>query len=139
MKSQKLRTVLDDVRHHLGDHRHRPSPGIRVGLGRQMRKNMHGMGGGSDDHLAREDEFVLSGAGQGKGSPVPRGGRGLSEIADPAHLGNQPGILPARRRAQQGKNTYLASVRGVYPVYAAMRQRDPPDGRPFSWTTRTSI
>jgi len=70
MKSQKLRTVLTMFGITWGTIAIVLLLGFGVGLGRQMRKNMHGMGEGLMNHLAREDEFVLSGAGQGKGSPV---------------------------------------------------------------------
>ena len=131
MKSQKLRTVLTMFGITWGTIAIVLLLGFGVGLGRQMRKNMHGMGEGL--MIIWPGKTSLSYQGLGKGRAL----RFREE--DAAYLKSQIPLISeispeySRRGVElkQGKNTYLASVRGVYPVYAAMRNVIPRMGGRF--------
>jgi putative ABC transport system permease protein len=131
VRSQKTRTVLTIFGIVWGTVSLVLLLGFGVGLGRQMRKDMHGMGEGI--MIVWPVRTSISYQGFNKG-------RELNFLEEDASLLAHEVLQVAAVSAEysrwniplkNGKNTYSAMVRGVYPVYNEMRNIVPERGGRF--------
>jgi putative ABC transport system permease protein len=131
VRSQKTRTVLTIFGIVWGTVSLVLLLGFGVGLGRQMRKDMHGMGEGI--MIVWPVRTSISYQGFNKG-------RELNFLEEDASLLAREVLQVAAVSAEysrwniplkNGKNTYSAMVRGVYPVYNEMRNIVPERGGRF--------
>jgi len=125
MRAQKLRTFLTIFGIIWGTISIVLLLGFGVGLGRQLKKNLHGLGEGLIILWPGKTSIPYQGMGRG---------RQLYFREDDAFLLEQEiqqikYICPEYARwgveLKQQKNTYAAQVRGVYPVYRLMRNAIP--------------
>ncbi len=125
MRAQKLRTFLTIFGIIWGTISIVLLLGFGVGLGRQLKKNLHGLGEGLIILWPGKTSIPYQGMGKG---------RQLYFREDDAFLLEQEiqqikYICPEYARwsveLKQQKNTYTARVRGVYPVYRLMRNAIP--------------
>jgi len=131
VRSQKTRTVLTVFGIVWGTVSIVLLMGFGVGLGRQMTKNMHGMGEGI--MIVWPVRTSISYQGFNKG-------RSLDFLEEDAFLLQrevpQVGAISAEYSRwnvtlRKDKNSYSALVRGVYPIYAEMRNIIPERGGRF--------
>jgi putative ABC transport system permease protein len=131
VRSQKTRTVLTVFGIIWGTVSIVLLLGFGVGMGRQMRKNMHGMGEGIMIVWPARTSISYQGFNRG---------RALSFLEDDAFLLAREVPQVASVSAEysrwniplkNGKDTYSAMIRGVYPVYGGMRNIIPERGGRF--------
>jgi len=130
VRSQKTRTVLTVFGIVWGTVSIVLLLGFGVGMGRQMRKDMHGMGEGIIILWPARTSISYQGLNKG---------RALSFLEDDAFLLARDVPQVASVSAEYSrwniplkneKNTYSAMIRGVYPIYGEMRNIIPErDGR----------
>jgi len=125
MRAQKLRTFLTIFGIIWGTISIVLLLGFGVGLGRQLRKNLHGLGEGLIILWPGKTSIPYQGMGKG---------RKLYFREDDAFLLEQeiqqikficPEFVRWDVELKKQKNTYAAPVRGVYPVYRLMRNAIP--------------
>jgi len=125
MRAQKLRTFLTIFGIIWGTISIVLLLGFGVGLGRQLKKNLHGLGEGLIILWPGKTSIPYQGLGKG---------RQLYFREDDAFLLEQeiqqikyicPEYAKRGVELKQHKNTYAAQVRGVYPVYRLMRNAIP--------------
>ena len=131
VRSQKTRTVLTVFGIVWGTVSIVLLLGFGVGMGRQMRKDMHGMGEGIIMLWPARTSISYQGLNKG---------RALSFLEDDAFLlaRDVPQIASVSAEysrwnipLKNEKNTYSAMIRGVYPIYGEMRNIIPERGGRF--------
>jgi putative ABC transport system permease protein len=131
IRSQKMRTVLTVFGITWGTISIVLLLGFGVGLGRQMTKNMHGLGEGIIILWPARTSISYQGLNKGRtlrfmeedalllSREIPQ----IRSISAEYSMGNIP--------LKNDKNTYTTLVRGVYPVYGEMRNIIPESGGRF--------
>ncbi len=131
MRSQKLRTILTIFGITWGTIAIVLLLGFGVGLGRQMRKNFHGMGEGL--LLVWPGRTSLAYQGLNKGRVIRFTEEDALSIKQqvPAIKELSPEYMRYGIELKRDQNTYATLVRGVYPVYAEIRNVIPERGSRF--------
>lgn len=131
MRSQKLRTALTVFGITWGTIAIVLLLGFGVGLGRQLRKNFHGMGEGLLIVWPGRTSLPFQGLNKGRlirfteedALSIKREVPAIKELS-PEY--NRYGV-----ELKRDENTYATLVRGVYPIYAEMRNVIPQRGSRF--------
>jgi putative ABC transport system permease protein len=131
MRSQKLRTILTIFGITWGTIAIVLLLGFGVGVGRQMRKNFHGMGEGL--LLVWPGRTSLAYEGLNKGRVIRFTEEDALSIKQqvPAIKDLSPEYTRYGVELKRDQNTYATLVRGVYPVYAEIRNVIPERGSRF--------
>jgi len=131
VRSQKMRTVLTVFGIIWGTVSIVLLVGFGVGLGRQMTKNMHGMGEGIMIVWAVRTSISYQGFNKGRALEFLEEDAFLLEREVPQVAAVSAEYSRWNISLKKDKNTYSAMVRGVYPVYAEMRNIIPERGGRF--------
>jgi putative ABC transport system permease protein len=131
MKSQKLRTALTMFGITWGTISIVLLLGFGVGLGRQMSKNMHGMGQGLVIVWPGKTSLPFQGMTKGRGIRFREEDASYLKSQIPLIKEISPEYSRRGVELKQGNNTYATAIRGVYPVYATMRNVIPRMGGRF--------
>ena len=131
MRSQKMRTFLTIFGITWGTISVVLLLGFGVGLGRQVRKNMHGLGEGIIIIWPGRTSIAYQGLGKGR----PLRFREEDAFLIEAEISQIKYICPEYSGSgvelKHEKNTYSSRIRGIYPVYRDMRNVIPERGGRF--------
>ena len=131
VRSQKTRTVLTVFGIVWGTVSIVLLLGFGVGLGRQMRKNMHGMGEGIIILWPSRTSISYQGFNKGRSLDFLEEDAFLLEREVPQVGSISPEYSRWNIPIKNEKNTYSAMIRGVYPIYGEMRNIIPERGGRF--------
>jgi putative ABC transport system permease protein len=131
VRSQKTRTVLTVFGIVWGTVSIVLLMGFGVGLGRQMTKNMHGMGEGIMIVWPARTSISYQGFNKGRSLDFLEEDALLLQREVPQIASVSAEYSRWNITLNTGRNSYSALVRGVYPVYAEMRNIIPDRGGRF--------
>ena len=131
VRSQKTRTVLTVFGIVWGTVSIVLLLGFGVGLGRQMRKNMHGMGEGIIILWPSRTSISYQGFNKGRSLDFLEEDAFLLKREVPQVESISPEYSRWNIPIKNEKNTYSAMIRGVYPIYGEMRNIIPERGGRF--------
>jgi len=131
VRSQKTRTVLTIFGIVWGTVSIVLLLGFGVGLGRQMRKNMHGMGEGIIILWPSRTSISYQGFNKGRSLDFLEEDAFLLKREVPQVESISPEYSRWNIPIKNEKNTYSAMIRGVYPIYGEMRNIIPERGGRF--------
>lgn len=131
MRSQKLRTFLTIFGITWGTISVVLLLGFGVGMGRQMSKNMHGLGEGIIILWPGRTSMAYLGLSKGRALRFREEDAFLLAREIPEIKYVSPEYSRGGVKLKYEKNTYAAQTRGVYPVYGEMRNVIPERGGRF--------